>query len=351
MKHSFILFLLWLTFNQSLSAQTSYCLTYEIVSKSPTVVLKVSIAASTAFNLGEANIAFNYNNNAMGAANSTVVSTTLGAVYTTPTVTDPANGLTSINFDFNGTTGQGLPISITPTEIARISFPILNAALATGFSINTTYCKVYNDNSTPVLLSINAPCPTLNVVIQDIVLPLEWLDFQARANTQQGIKNVDLIWSTASEYNVQHFAVERSLDGKRFEQVGAIINAKNKPSQNTYYIADKKPLSGTSYYRIREVDLNGKQSFSNIRSIILDAEKTVFTIYPNPKARQESLGIQTNWTENFVFNLYDATGKLVYSRKCKGNVELEDLELVPGFYLFDCTTPQDKIVGKIIVPD
>jgi hypothetical protein len=351
MKQSFILFFLALALNQSLSAQTTYCLTYEIISKSPTVVLKVSIAASAPFNLGEGNIAFNYNNIAMAPANPTVISTALGAIYSTPTVTDPADGLTSINFDFNGTTGQGLPISTTPTEIARISYPILNAALKTGFSINTTYCKIYNDNPVPVLLSINAPCPTLNVVIQDIVLPLEWLDFQASANTSAGIKNVNLIWSTASEYNIQHYVVERSLDGKKFEPIGTTVNAKNKPSQNTYYIADKKPLSGTSYYRIREVALNGKQSFSAIRSVILDAEKTVFTVYPNPKARQETLGIQTNWTENFVFNLYDATGKLIYSRKCKGNVELEDLKLVSGFYLYDCTIPQDKIVGKIIVPD
>ncbi len=348
MKHSFIFCLLLWTFGQSISAQ-NYCLSYEIIAKTPNVVLKVSIAGSTSFNLGEANLVFNYNNSAMYPAG--LSSNTLTSAYSAPAVTDPANGVTSIHFDFTGTSGQGLPISTSPTEIARVVFPIRNAALKTGFSGNSTYCIVYNDVNTTTPLTIGSPCPVLDVTIQEAVLPLEWLDFQARATTDKGFGKVNLDWTTTSEHNVLHFVVERSSDGKKFDKIGNTVAAKNTSGKNTYHVLDEKPLAGLSFYRIREVDSNGQESFSAVRSVVLDADKTVFAVYPNPKAKEDPLSIQTNFSDNYTFNLFDATGKLIYSRPCKGNVQLEDLNLATGFYLFDCTTPKDKVMGKIIVPN
>lgn len=341
MKHSFILSLLLLTFSQSLSAQT-YCLHYGIASLSSTqVVLKVSLSASSAFTMGDANLVFNFNANALSAPS--LVSTTLNGFYSPTTVTNPAVGLASINIDFNGAVGQGIAVTTTPTEVARIQFTIDNANLTTGFSINSQYCVAYND--VPTLLDIGSGCSNLNVV-----LPLEWLDFQSYTTTAKGIRNVNLDWVTASEQNIQHFVVERSRDGKNFEKIGANVAGKNTFSKNDYHIIDPKPWLGVSFYRIRAVSFSGKESFSVVRSVVLDDVKTTFTIHPNPKAGEAPLSIQTNWIENYVFNLYDATGKLVYSRNCKGSIELNDLNLATGFYLYECATPQDKMTGKLVVP-
>jgi hypothetical protein len=260
-------------------------------------------------------------------------------------VTNPATGIASINIDYNSTAGNGIPIATTATEVARIQFTIDNASLTTGFSINPTYCVAYVDNAS-TLLDIGSGCPTL-----DVVLPLEWLDFQAQATTEKGIKTVQLDWLTAAEQNIQHFIVERSKDGQNFEKIGATVAAKNTPSKNTYRVIDPRPLANISFYRIHEVSFSGKESFSVIRSVVFNGAKTVFTVHPNPIAKETPLSIETNFNENYTFNLFDATGKLIYSRLCKGNLQLADLNLATGFYLYECATPQDKITGKLIVPN
>jgi hypothetical protein len=182
-------------------------------------------------------------------------------------------------------------------------------------------------------------------------LPLEWLDFQAHPMTDKGIQSVSLYWVTASEQQVKHFILERSRDGKTFTPIMDPVAAKNTPLKNFYQEVDTKPWLGVSFYRIQEVSLNGKVSFSIIRSVEVKDSKILFTVYPNPKTTDLPLRIQTNWTENYVFNLFDAMGKLVYTRTCQGSLELDDLNLAMGFYLYECVTAQEKIAGKLIVPN
>jgi hypothetical protein len=181
-----------------------------------------------------------------------------------------------------------------------------------------------------------------------VVIPVEWLSFQAQAKNKD---SVVLDWATATEQNIQHFSVERSHNGQIFEQIGAFVPAKNALAKNEYHVIDPTPLSGVSFYRIREVDFNGKESFSVIRSVVLKEDKTIFVLYPNPKSKEGPLSIQTSFDDNYTFNLYNATGKLLYSHACKGAVQLNDLNLIGGLYFYECTTPQDKTAGKLVVPN
>ncbi len=342
MKQLSIIFLLTLALSQPLFAQT-YCTSYSIVSLTATqVTVKVSLMGSSAFNLGDANVVMNFNANALSSP--TLVSNTLGNVYYQATnVTNPAAGMASLNLDFNGSAGQGVAIATTATEIAQIRFNITNANQTTGISVNANYSVLYKDAITA--LNIGSGCPSL-----DVVLPLEWLYFQARTTTEKGLKAVHLEWVTASEQNIQHFIVERSRDGKTFEKVGNLVAANNNNSKNYYHVVDTKPWRGVSFYRIHEVAFSGKESYSPVRSVILDEDTFTFTVYPNPKDKYTPLSIQTNWTENYTFNLYDVIGKLIYSRACKGSLELEHFDLTSGLYFYECKTFQTNTTGKIVVP-
>lgn len=346
MKHSFILFILSLALSQPFNAVAqTYCMSYDVLSITSTeVAVKISLAGSAAFSMGDANLVLNFNANALSTP--TLVSTTLGGIYSPTTCTNPNTGLASVNIDFNGSAGAGLPIATTSTEVARIKFTITNSSLTTGFSVNSTYCLVYNDNNAASPLSIGSGCPQL-----DVTLPLEWLDFQATVATDKGIRSVNLDWVTGAEYNVQHFIVERSRDGKTFEKVGNFVKPNNTTAKSVYRAVDAQPWSGVTFYRIHDITFGGKESYSVIRSVALSEAKTSFTLSPNPKAKESPLSIQTNWTENYTFNLFDATGKLIYNRTCKGNVELNQLDLAGGFYYYECTTPQYKTSGKLVVPN
>jgi hypothetical protein len=116
-----------------------------------------------------------------------------------------------------------------------------------------------------------------------IALPVSWLSFS-------GIKNqndITLNWSTASESNNLGFYVERKVDGiSNFETIG-FVAAKNINSNSisTYKFVDRDAqLNKINYYRLRQVDINGKEDYSKIVSIspTIEINNTSVSIYPNP---------------------------------------------------------------------
>lgn len=250
----------------------------------------------------------------------------------------------STRYTTNITTSGGLVLNCIVDDIP-------NAIQANTVSWTVRFRKV---GPSPVCFGLGSVNECLNTTGDDfpatipncqIVIPVEWLNFQAKSNKN----SVDLDWSTATEHNVQHFIVERSTDGQAFEQIGVSLPAKNTLAQNNYTTTDDKPLSGVSFYRIKEVSFDGKESFSVIKSVIFKENTAIFTVYPNPKSPAGPLSIQTNFNENYTFNLYDTTGKRLVTHLCKGATDLFDLNLTSGFYLYECATPSEKIVGKLIV--
>lgn len=76
-----------------------------------------------------------------------------------------------------------------------------------------------------------------------------------------------LQWATSFEANVHYFEVQRSHDGVRWSALGTRPAAGNSTQPTRYHFADGQPLAGTVYYRLKQVDLDGKFSFSEVRTI------------------------------------------------------------------------------------
>ena len=106
-------------------------------------------------------------------------------------------------------------------------------------------------------------------------LPLEWLSFTAK---RQGDVQVALDWATANEMNVSHFDIERSADGIVFSPVGKM----NAQGDGSYHWVDARGLPGTSFYRLRQIDFDGKSSYSPLRSVQLPTARAALRISPNP---------------------------------------------------------------------
>ncbi len=112
-------------------------------------------------------------------------------------------------------------------------------------------------------------------------LPITLLSFKGEHHAD---KNV-LHWSTATELNNQGFELQYSADGNNFNKL-AFINSKaingNRSTILSYEFADARPLSGNSWYRLKQVDKDGQSSFSNI--LLLKGEKinaiTLSIMYP-----------------------------------------------------------------------
>jgi hypothetical protein len=343
MTYPRIFFFFLMVLSLPLSAQT-YCLRYSIAPLSPTqIAVTVSMAGSVDFKLADANIVFNFNSAALSAP--TLISAFNSTNYSPITVTNPATGMASINIDFNGALGSalGIPIPTSSTQVAQVQFTVNDANLTSDISTHALYSVVYKDATpNPIYLNLDAGCPTS---------VFEWINFQAVATTDRGLKSVNLYWVTIPNKEARQFVMERSLDGKTFEKVRVIMATQNTSTKHVYQGVDAQPWSGVTFYRIRAEDKDGNLSFSPIRTVILTNSKTSFSVHPNPKDKESPLSIQTNWTGNYVFNVYDTWGKLVYSQLCKGAVELTNINLAGGFYLYECKTPEERLTGKLVVPN
>ena len=94
-------------------------------------------------------------------------------------------------------------------------------------------------------------------------LPVTWLSFDATPNGKQ----VDLHWVTATEINNDYFIVTRSADAYGFETLGSIDGSGNSTQQLSYGYTDYNPLPGISYYRLLQVDYDGRIHRSQIIAV------------------------------------------------------------------------------------
>lgn len=108
-------------------------------------------------------------------------------------------------------------------------------------------------------------------------LPVELLYFNA---SPDGAK-VDCSWATASEQANDHFEVERSRDGATFGTIGSVGGAGDSQTLRTYAFTDTEPLNGLSYYRLKQVDIDGTTTLSQLVAVERETG-TVLSFFPNP---------------------------------------------------------------------
>ncbi len=94
-------------------------------------------------------------------------------------------------------------------------------------------------------------------------LPTDMVYFSARTKNQQ----VELNWEMTCEMNSDYFSIERSLNGSDFTTISTVKAAGNSKQPQNYQCSDYKPMTGTSFYRLRQVSFEGKSTFSNVERV------------------------------------------------------------------------------------
>lgn len=135
-------------------------------------------------------------------------------------------------------------------------------------------------------------------------LPIELLSFNAELNNE---KTVDLTWSTATEKNNDYYEIEKSLNGEEWEFVDMVKGAGNSSSKKKYTALDEHPYNQMSYYRLKQVDFNGKCTHSPVISIDLENQILLsLDIYPNPTKGELTIQGYSDDIQNF--EVYDVLG-------------------------------------------
>ncbi len=182
--------------------------------------------------------------------------------------------------------------------------------------------------------------PGVAIVVENVcaaaVLPIELVYFQARPVG----KTVLIEWQTALEINNDFMVVQRSKDGRHFEDVGLVEGAGYSNERLNYQVTDRNPLAGTSYYRLMQVDYDGTETFSEVRAVNLpqlDSEADI-RVFPNILSVGQEIRIDLgafSESETIQLSLYNHAGQSLKTWSLYGgNLEVLGLgQLDPGMYI------------------
>jgi hypothetical protein len=151
-----------------------------------------------------------------------------------------------------------------------------------------------------------ALCPT------GVVTPVTFVDVNAHL---QG-NNVVINWSTSQESNSDYFQVERSNDGNTgWSVVSTLPAAGNSQVLKNYKAVDADGISGTTYYRIKQFDKDGKFAYSKTVSVKPDNQKLSASVIANPFHNRLAINISSPVQQLLTARLVDITGKLISTEK------------------------------------
>lgn len=117
----------------------------------------------------------------------------------------------------------------------------------------------------------------ITVEFENSTLPVSLMNFDAIADGERAL----LKWSTSSEINSGRFQVQHSLDGQSWSLIGEVVAAGNSNFISNYEFTHQSPAPGNNYYRLTEVDLNGRRQVSPVRKVWI-GEQNLVRISPNP---------------------------------------------------------------------
>ncbi|MBK9399568.1 MAG: hypothetical protein IPN36_01555 [Bacteroidetes bacterium] len=140
-------------------------------------------------------------------------------------------------------------------------------------------------------------------------LPVTWMYF--RAGNTEGFSLLE--WATAAEKNADFFEVQRSFDGRNFENLTRIAAAGNSATPKYYTYIDRTSPYTIVYYRIRQVDLDGEYTFSSMK--VLNGKTSPTLLFPNPPVQQAyTIYLSSEFTGEITVNTMDLNGTILDSR-------------------------------------
>lgn len=204
-------------------------------------------------------------------------------------------------------------------------------------------------NVTTLAGSFETPVAQFQVNI-DNVLPVELTSFGVNCEKDYPIVS----WQTASEHNSAAFIIHRSTDGIEWEAITEIEAAGNSNVTIDYNYEDVTTMRFVGYYRLTQVDLDGKQKvydpiYTNCSKGIDEVE-----IYPNPVRGDFVIAVSSLASEKIQIQIVNANGLLVLSKECDAinginHYNFNSLELISGIYYVQVVSKDRQTIKKLIV--
>jgi hypothetical protein len=252
-----------------------------------------------------------------------------------------ANGLNggTYNLDVQGT-GFGLIGAVTDLRLTLSNSVVGAPGVNGGTTLNPqisrtglTRANLVNSFFVGSTNSVNTP------------LPITLISFTASVLNGEVVLN----WSTAAEIDNDYFTIQRSKDGLGWENIEKVAGAGTSGNVKYYSTQDPSPYTGISYYRLRQTDIDGKQSYSFVRSVNLVNKVSEITVYPNPATDQIKITFPVSG--KYELALINSNGQVMYSPvSITGNSTVLNVSgLKAGFYFIHITYDGKNETRKIFI--
>ena len=182
-------------------------------------------------------------------------------------------------------------------------------------------------------------------------LPVELVYFRAKNDQSR----VLVQWATASEENNDYFTLERSRNAREYEVLGYVAGYGSSQNLRHYQFTDPNPLSGRSFYRLKQTDFNGSFSYSELIPVEVESSQTIgaFKVYPNPVLRGEKIYVRPAIKSPAQWRLVSPSGHALgpgYAGLLNTNQTIEvSGAWKPGLYLLELLTDSGRWLKRIVI--
>jgi plastocyanin len=191
-----------------------------------------------------------------------------------------------------------------------------------------------------------------NVFPSESALPVRLESFTVSKQNNDAL----LKWTTSTEVSNDRFEIERSEDAINFSKKGSVAGKGNSNVKNDYQFTDILNTAGkVVYYRLKTVDIDGKENYSKIISLRLNGKPAAgFSVYPNPFVSDLKVNINSEKEKEITIRITSAAGQEVLSRRAvlqpgDNIIVLSELtKLKPGTHLLEIIEEGKRTTQKII---
>lgn len=171
------------------------------------------------------------------------------------------------------------------------------------------------------------------------VLPVKISSFTAVRSKQI----VSINWNTEFETGAKEFIVERA-EATEFRSVGSILANGNSSTKKSYSFNDKNENAGVTYYRLKNVDLNGRFTYSEIQTVKGISTFNDVTVFPNPARSSSNISL-VGVAANSSIQLLDFSGKILKTINSNTMNSFNITDIKNGTYLIRII---DKVTNEVI---
>lgn len=246
----------------------------------------------------------------------------------------------------------------TASQTENVAFASTTGTSSSYLHLSTSVVSVADGGATPIPSftddfdgnARNASTPDIGADEYSVVTPVSLLSFNGIAKKLQNI----LTWATATENNNNGFYLERSADGKNFSSIYFVqtkaING-NSNSTINYDFKDKLSTNTSFYYRLKQVDVDGKTSYSKV--ILLKAQDIdkfeIVNLYPNPASSVATINITSSESRKVSISIIDMNGRTMQLNSYKLNngensLQLNVNNLAKGNYIIKVISIEDNAI-------